>query len=95
MTPLQQISSQPSAVPLRIVPTIKNAPQEDIFNKPVTILQACQKLGIKDPSTVRRALREGKCIGQKFGRDWQVTYNDVLAWRRRNKGKRGRPRKTN
>ncbi len=43
-------------------------------------------------STIRAAIARGALRATRHGRDWQITPEDLSAWRR--KRRRGRPRKT-
>ena len=54
----------------------------------LTAAEAAAILGI-EPSSVRHAIRSGRLVAQKAGRDWWLRPEDVSAYRarRRNSGR--------
>jgi excisionase family DNA binding protein len=59
----------------------------------LTTQQAAVLLGY-DPGHVRRLLEQGKLVGQRWGRDWQIERASVAAWRESQAGKEKRGRKS-
>ncbi|MGH2451627.1 MAG: helix-turn-helix domain-containing protein [Candidatus Limnocylindria bacterium] len=57
-----------------------------------TVEQAARWLG-RNPQLVRRWLREGRLRGERFGRAWLLTHDELRRFRRSEPERRIRPRK--
>lgn len=62
----------------------------------LTLQEAAARLG-RSPITLRSAIRRGKMIGHKYGRDWLVEESEVRTYELVSLGRvgypKGRPRK--
>jgi hypothetical protein len=56
----------------------------------VSINEAADLINIH-PASMRRAVREGRVTGQRFGRDWFVDLKSLAKYEPIRKPKRGRP----
>ncbi len=54
----------------------------------MSVTEAAQRLNM-DESQLRLMLRQGRIVGEKFGRDWMVSESALAQYKPR---KRGRPR---
>ncbi len=79
-----------STLTLRLVPTMKTYPPEGNFSQYWTVKQACDALHC-DQANMRKALREGNLLGEKWGDVWRVSRVDAQRWHKSKKN--GRPRK--
>jgi len=44
--------------------------------------QAAEALGVKDTSTVRQAIHRGSLKGEKIGRDWFITPEEIERYKK-------------